>query len=77
MKSDGLPPYISTGDPGSFARKTLQNRKPAIIDKVINANDFNQKQREALLTLKEDLMHGVITVPVHGEILVRRSILLC
>jgi hypothetical protein len=63
MKSDGLPPYISTGDPGSFARKTLQNRKPAIIDKVINANDFNQKQREALLTLKEDLMHGVITDP--------------
>jgi hypothetical protein len=63
MNRDDLPPYISTGDAGSFARKTLQNRKPAIIDKVLRANDFTGKQRDALLNLKEDLLHGVIADP--------------
>ncbi len=63
MNSDALPPYISTGDPGSFARRTLQSRKPAIIDKVLNANDFTHKQRDALLVLKEELNHGVISDP--------------
>jgi hypothetical protein len=35
-----MPPSFSTAERDSFARKTLQERKPAIVDRVIGANRF-------------------------------------
>jgi hypothetical protein len=63
MKAVHLPPYFSTGDPGSFAQKTLRVRKPAIIDKIIRANEFTEEQRQAMAALKEELLHGTISDP--------------
>jgi hypothetical protein len=61
-----LPPYFSTGDPGSFARKTLQVRKPAILDKIMAANDFSDDQFSAMRVLKEEVLHGTIPDPFAG-----------
>jgi uncharacterized protein with ATP-grasp and redox domains len=61
MKTEHLPPYFSTGDPGSFAQKTLQVRKPAIIGKIIGANEFTEGQRQELIALKEELLYGTIS----------------
>jgi len=58
-----LPPYFSTGDRGSFAEKTLRWRKPSIVDRVIGANNFDQKLTNALLALKEEITNGRITNP--------------
>jgi uncharacterized protein with ATP-grasp and redox domains len=62
-----LPPYFSTGDAGSFARHTLQVRKPAIIDKIVAANDFNTRQEAAMASLKREVLSGVITDPLRDS----------
>ncbi len=63
MNKKSIPSYFSTGEKGSFAEKTLQWRKPAIVDKVIEANSFNKSQKNALLALKEEITAGRITNP--------------
>jgi hypothetical protein len=52
------PSYFSTADPGSFARKTLRERKPAIIDQVIAANRYVGTEGDALLSLKDVMRNG-------------------
>jgi len=64
MNRDKLPPFFSTGDPGSFAQRTLQVRKPAILDKITAANDFYEEQRRAMRDLKEEVLHGYISDPL-------------
>jgi len=66
MKNKPLPPYFSTGDAGSFARKTLQVRKPAILDKILGANQFTQGQRKEITALKQELLNGIVSDPLHG-----------
>ena len=63
MKAVNLPPFFSTGDPGSFAQRTIRVRKPAIIDKILDVNEFSDEQRRAMLALKEELLHGTIGNP--------------
>ncbi len=63
MKAVNPPPFFSTGDPGSFAQRTLRVRKPAIIDKILDVNEFSDEQRQAMLALKEELLHGSIGNP--------------
>ncbi len=66
MKTEHPPPYFSTGDPGSFAQKTLQVRKPAIMDKILGANQFTQEQRKEMTMLKEELLNGTVSDPFKG-----------
>ena len=63
MNPDHVPSFFSTGDEGSFAQKTLQFRKPAILDKIAGVNDFTEKQKLGLTALKEEVLHGVIIDP--------------
>ena len=58
-----LPPYFLNKDENSFARKTFLSRKPAIIKKIINANNFNEIQRKALEGLSDDLTGGIVRDP--------------
>ena len=58
-----LPPYFLNKDENSFARKTFLSRKPAIIKKIINANNFNEIQRKALEGLSDDLIGGIVRDP--------------
>jgi hypothetical protein len=57
---DAKPPFISTGDPGSFAQYTMNERLPAILDSVIVDNEVSGPERKALLSLKEELQGGRI-----------------
>ena len=41
-----LPPPLMTSEPGSFARKTIVERKPQIIDQVIEDNDYTRRRSE-------------------------------
>ncbi len=63
MNKKDIPPYFSTGEKGSFAEKTLQWRKPSIVDRVIKANSFNHSQKKALISLKNEITAGRITNP--------------
>jgi len=58
-----LPPFFSTGDKGSFAEKTLRWRKPSIVDRVIQANNFDRSRKNALFALKDEITAGRITNP--------------
>jgi uncharacterized protein with ATP-grasp and redox domains len=63
MKVDHLPSFFSTGDEGSFAQKTLQFRKPAILDKIAGVNRFSEKQKQGLEALKEEVLNGTVRDP--------------
>ena len=61
-----LPPYFSTGEPGSFAMKTLRTRKPAIIERVVEKNGYKGPERDRLLELREEVLSGEIYDPFTG-----------
>lgn len=61
-----LPPLIMTSEPGAYARKTITERKPLIIDKILSDYDDTPTIRNALLALKEELAQGTIQ-PLHEE----------
>jgi uncharacterized protein with ATP-grasp and redox domains len=68
MKHVQLPPYISTGDPGSFAMKTILVRLPEIVDQVIQLNQFSEvpdrwSPERQLIALKDDIPNGPIRDP--------------
>jgi hypothetical protein len=63
MKTKDLPPFISTGEMNSFARKTIQSRKPAIIDRLTDFNVFSEKNTRALTHLKEEMKEGKVVDP--------------
>lgn len=55
-----LPPLLMTSDKGSFARLTIEDRKPAIIDSLMTNIDYPLPIREALNNLKNELVSGLI-----------------
>jgi hypothetical protein len=57
------PPFFSTADRGSFAETTIRERKPAILDRVIEANRLNGEERDALLALKYEMQSGSVADP--------------
>ena len=61
-----LPPYITTGDPGSFAWRTIEQRKPNIIDQVLAENEVQKSVFVALNTLKDEIKNGRIRNPFHN-----------
>ncbi len=56
-----LPPFLMTSELGSFARRTIVERKPIIIDRILSHSDFTPSIRKALLQLKDELESGFIT----------------
>jgi len=55
-----LPPAIRTSEPGSFARYTLAERVPGILQDVLSLNEFPDEIRRALEDLQVELTGGVI-----------------
>ena len=59
-KNSAFPPFISTGDPGSFAQYTMTLRLPAILDSVIADNEISGPEKQLLLSLKHEIQGGYI-----------------
>ncbi len=60
MTSPALPPFLMTSEEGSFARHTIEARKPAIINRILDDFDYNRSIRAALLDLKDEMTKGKI-----------------
>lgn len=62
-----LPPFLSTGDPGSFAMRTIVERKPRIVAQVLESNrDVPPVARDGLERLVRDMREGVVASPFGG-----------
>jgi hypothetical protein len=55
-----LPPYLMTSEPGSFAEKTIKERKPIIIDRILSHYGYTDEIRQSLLAFKDELARGSI-----------------
>lgn len=55
-----LPPLLSTGDPGSFAQFTLQERDPKILEDMERAPSFSPDLVRALKKFRAEILDGVI-----------------
>ncbi len=55
-----LPPLLLTSEPGSFARKTFEQRIPRIVDELCAANDFSPDILANLRALRDEITHGTI-----------------
>ena len=53
-----LPPPIMTSEKGSFARKTIEELKPGIIDNILSEQDYTPQIRKSLLELKIEMKNG-------------------
>jgi uncharacterized protein with ATP-grasp and redox domains len=63
-----IPSYISTGDPGSFAMKTILVRLPEILDQVMQLNRLpevsdGENSESQLIALKKEIHVGQIEDP--------------
>jgi hypothetical protein len=56
-----LPPFLMTSESGSFARRTIEERKPIIIDRILSHFDYTPSIRTRLLKFKDELKSGMIT----------------
>jgi len=50
-----LPPFLMTSEEGSFARKTIKERKPLIIDRILSHFDYTPSIRKSLIKFKHEL----------------------
>lgn len=55
-----LPPFIMTSKKGSFARNTIENRKPLIIDQILEHFDYTPSIQRALFEFKKELDHETV-----------------
>jgi hypothetical protein len=60
MTSLAQPPFIMTSEEGSFARFTIEIRKPMIIDRILAHFDYTPAIREALLAFKAEVKDGTV-----------------
>ena len=51
----GLPPLLMTSEPGSFARRTIVERKPQIVSQVIEDNDYPPATIERLMAFAQEI----------------------
>ncbi len=61
-----LPEFILTKDPGSFARRTITERKPHIIRDVIRFNTLRESALQKLHALEEEIKSGKVNDPFNG-----------
>jgi len=52
-----LPPLLLTSDPGSFARRTIVERKPQLIQQVLDENPYPQEIVQALLAFRHEIAY--------------------
>ena len=62
-----LPPFISTADSGSFAMRTIMERKPRIIERVLATNIMPPNAEEALKALAREIREGTVEDPFTAE----------
>lgn len=55
MAEFGFPPPLMTSEPGSFARATIVERKPQIINQVIQDNDYPLDAVQAMEAFREEI----------------------
>ena len=55
-----LPPYLMTSEEGSFARQTIQERKPLIIDRILSHFDYTPTIRKELKAFRSELANDLI-----------------
>jgi uncharacterized protein with ATP-grasp and redox domains len=59
-----LPPPLMTSELGSFARRTIVERKPQIIQRVIEDNDYPPGIVQALVTFKREIASHLLRQPM-------------
>jgi len=57
-----LPPFLMTSEEGSFARRTIEERKPLIIDKILKHFDYTDPIRQNLMEFQQELAEGNVTI---------------
>lgn len=62
MNQTTLPPFLMTSEEGSFAQKTIQERNPSIIDRILTHNDYTPQIRQDLLNFKAELSSGHVQI---------------
>jgi hypothetical protein len=60
MTSFALPPFLMTSEENSFARYTIEARKPLIVDRILSDFDYNRSIRSNLQDLKEEMASGQV-----------------
>jgi hypothetical protein len=55
-----LPPFIMTSEKGTFARRTIEERKPLLLDRILSDFDYTPIIRKELIAFREELQHGQI-----------------
>ena len=60
MNNTNPPPYLMTSDKGSFAEKTIAERKPSIIKQILLDFDYTPTIRKSLLDYKNEIAEGLI-----------------
>ena len=60
MDKNLKPPFIMTGDPGSFAEFTIKNRKPMILERVARDNQFSSSVNKGLEEFLREIKSGII-----------------
>lgn len=60
MNSNTLPPYLMTSDKGSFAQKTIAERKPSIIKQILADYDYTPDIRQSLIDYKHEIASSQI-----------------
>ena len=55
-----LPPYLMTSEEGSFARQTIQERKPLIIERILSHFDYTPPIRKELQAFRSELANDPI-----------------
>ena len=55
MPTQTLPPYLMTSDPGSFAQRTILERKPQIVRQVMDDNDYPPEVKAALDSFRNEI----------------------
>lgn len=59
----GLPAPVMTSEPGSFAQRTIVERKPRIIDRVLATNPYPHDIRSRLMSLRDEIGGGQVHPP--------------
>jgi len=59
-----MPPPIMTSELGSFARRTITERKPRIIDRVMATNAYPPAIQAQLTALRRELADGPVAAPL-------------
>jgi uncharacterized protein with ATP-grasp and redox domains len=60
MNNTKLPPFLMTSEKGTFARKTIEERKPKIIKQILTDFDYTPDIRQSLIDFKNEIATGLI-----------------